>query len=126
MNRHEERISIIQALYMIDITKCIVEDSFLAVQITDFVVESVRKVNEFLLDIDEIIISNLKNWSLKRLNYVDRAIVRLAVYEMKYTDTPPTVVINEAIELSKEYSKTEDFNSQAFNNRLLDDILKNL
>ncbi len=126
MNRHEERISIIQALYMIDIRKCIVEDSFLAVQITDFVVESVRKVNEYLLEIDEIIISNLKNWSLKRLNYVDRAIVRLAVYEMKYTDTPPTVVLNEAIELSKEFTQTEDFNSQAFNNRLLDDIYKNL
>lgn len=126
MNRHEERISIIQALYMIDISKCSIEDSFQAVQITDFVVEAVRKVGEYLLDIDELIISNLKSWSLKRLNYVDRAIVRLAVYEMKYTETHPSIVINEAIELSKEYSKTEDFNSQAFNNRLLDDILKNL
>ncbi len=124
--KHEERKSIISALYMIDIRKCTVEDSFQAVKLTDFVVESVKSVIYNLDEIDDVIIANLQKWSLKRLNYVDRAIIRLAVYEMKYTDTPPQVAIDEAIELSKEYSETDDFNSKAFNNRLLDNILKNM
>lgn len=126
VERHEERQSIISALYMIDIRRCSVEDSFQAVKVTDFVVETIKSVMYNLEEIDEVIISNLKNWSLKRLNYVDRAIIRLAVYEMRYTDTPAQVAIDEAIELSKEYSETDDFNSKAFNNRLLDNILKNM
>jgi N utilization substance protein B len=124
--KHEERKSIISALYMIDIRKCTVEESFKAVNLTDFVVESIKSVMYNIDDIDDVIIDNLQKWSLKRLNYVDRAIIRLAVYEMKYTETPPQVVIDEAIELSKEYSETDDFNSKAFNNRLLDNILKNM
>lgn len=124
--KHDDRKSIISALYMIDITNCTVEDSFQAVKLTDFVVETIKSVIYNVDDIDELIIKNLKNWSLKRLNYVDRAIIRLAVYEMKYTDIAPEVAIDEAIELSKEFSTTDDFNSKAFNNRLLDNIFKNM
>ena len=46
----------------------------------------------------------LKDWTMNRLNKVDQAIVALGIYELKYTDTPSIVAINEAIELSKVYS----------------------
>ena len=60
-------------------------------------------------------------WPPRRQPGVDRNILRLAVWELTHTDTPPKVVIDEAIELAKEYS-TE--NSPAFVNGVLDAVLK--
>jgi N utilization substance protein B len=60
-------------------------------------------------------------WPPRRQPGVDRNILRLAVYEITGTDTPPKVVIDEAIELAKTYS-TE--NSPAFVNGVLDAVLK--
>lgn len=60
-------------------------------------------------------------WPSKRQPGVDRAILRLAVWEMTRSDTPPKVVIDEAIELAKSFS-TE--NSPAFVNGVLDAVLK--
>ncbi|MDD6272062.1 MAG: transcription antitermination factor NusB [bacterium] len=55
-------------------------------------------------NIDNIISKYLENWDLDRLGKTDKAILRLATYEMLYYDTPNVVVINEAVELSKKYS----------------------
>jgi N utilization substance protein B len=60
-------------------------------------------------------------WPPRRQPSVDRNILRLAVWELTHLDTPPKVVIDEAIELAKEYS-TE--NSPAFVNGVLDAVLK--
>ena len=60
-----------------------------------------------IADIDRILLQNLKNWSLDRLNKVDLAILRLAIFEMYFFDTPKKVVINEAVELAKVYSSDE-------------------
>jgi N utilization substance protein B len=60
-------------------------------------------------------------WPPRRQPGVDRNLIRLAVWEMSSTDTPPKVVIDEAIEMAKSYS-TE--NSAAFVNGVLDAILK--
>ena len=46
----------------------------------------------------------LNNWNISRLGLTDAAIIRIALYELLYTDTPSKVIINEAIELSKNYS----------------------
>ncbi len=46
----------------------------------------------------------LDGWSMERFNFVDQAIICMGLYELKYTDTPPIVAINEAVELSKKYS----------------------
>ena len=46
----------------------------------------------------------LTSWTIDRLNKVDQAILLLGIYELKYTETPSVVAINEAIELSKRYS----------------------
>lgn len=47
----------------------------------------------------------MKDWTIDRLNKVDKAILSLAIYELFYTNTPSVVAINEAIELSKKYSE---------------------
>ena len=54
--------------------------------------------------IDEKAQKYLENWNIDRLGLTDQAIIRIAVYELMYTETPPLVCINEAIELSKKYS----------------------
>ena len=63
-----------------------------------FVQELVLGVKHNLVKIDEVIAENLKNWTIGRLSYVDRAIIRLAVYELLETKTPVSIIIDEAIE----------------------------
>lgn len=92
----------------------------------EFVDELVSGVNKYKKEIDFIISTNLENYTISRLNYVDQAIIRIAVYEMKYTKTPHSIVINEALEISHEYSETEFDRSAKFNNSILDKISKNI
>ena len=63
------------------------------------------------------------NWELKRMAVIDRNILRLGVYELYYgNEVPPTVCINEAIELAKRFGDTQ---SGKFVNGVLDAIHKN-
>ena len=67
--------------------------------------------------IDELIGKYAKGWSTDRMNKVDLAILRIAMYEMKFTEgTPVSVIINEAVEFAKKYSSDE---SPAFINGIL-------
>ena len=81
---------------------------------------------EVIKDIDQIIEKHLFDYSLYRLNFVDRAIIRLATYELKYTTTEKQIIINEAVELTKMYSNLDDEKQHKFTNRLLDNIAKTL
>ncbi|AGT44732.1 transcription antitermination factor NusB [Treponema pedis] len=77
---------------------------------------------ENIEEIDRCIQSNLDNWSLERLNSVDRAILRLSAYSLLYQkDIPAPVIIDEAINLAKEFG-TDD--SYKFVNAVLDSIKK--
>lgn len=58
--------------------------------------------------IDEVISANLVGWSISRISKTSRAILRLAVYELKFTDIPVGVAINEALEICKKYSTEAD------------------
>lgn len=69
-----------------------------------YVRDIVNGVIENIDEIDKIINKYLDNWDLDRLGKTDKAILRLAAYEMIYYDTPKIVVINEAVELAKKYS----------------------
>lgn len=73
----------------------------------EFVKETIYGVVTYQNDIDKTINKYLNNWTIDRLGYTDQAILRIAVYELLYTDTPEIVAINEAIELSKQYSDDE-------------------
>ena len=58
--------------------------------------------------LDQEISERSKGWSVERLSVVDRNILRLALYELRFTpETPPAVVINEAVELAKRFSTDE-------------------
>lgn len=72
-----------------------------------FMFEEYHGTIENIKEIDDLIISKLKKWDITRINKVDLAILRLANYELKFTDIPNKVAINEAIELAKEFSSDE-------------------
>jgi N utilization substance protein B len=73
---------------------------------------------------DALIAASTIKWQLSRLSMVDKNILRLAVYQLKFCpDMPPRVVINEAIELAKKFSTDK---SSAFVNGVLDAILKKM
>ena len=74
------------------------------------------------MKIDQIIVNNLVNWKINRLSYVDRAIIRFAVYELYYTQTPFEIVINEALNLTRKYSDEGDGKMVGFTNKVLDNI----
>lgn len=73
--------------------------------------------------LDEIIGKHCENWRFERLAAIDRAILRLAIHEMSSADTPPKVVLNEAVELAKKFSSEQ---SGAFVNGVLDSVHKSL
>ena len=75
---------------------------------------------ENITEIDKVIQENMDNWVIDRLNSVDKAILRLSVYSLLYQkDTPPPIVIDEAINLAKDFG-TDD--SYKFVNAVLDSI----
>jgi len=73
--------------------------------------------------LDETITKHAENWKIERLSAIDRAILRLGIYELRSTDTPPKVVMNEAVDLAKKFS-SEDAGS--FVNGILDAAYKSL
>lgn len=64
-----------------------------------------------------------KGWKINRISKIDLAILRLAVYEMLYTDIPEGVIINEAVELAKTYGTEK---SSSFVNGILASVLQNI
>lgn len=72
--------------------------------------------------IDKHIENASEHWRLGRTTYIDRSILRLAVFEMLFSqDVPPKVAINEALEMAKKYGNEE---SKDFINGVLDRVLK--
>ncbi len=72
--------------------------------IDNFVLELVHGVINNKSDIDNFANKYLDNWELRRLGLTDQAIIRIAIYELLYTDIAGKVAIDEAINISKEYS----------------------
>ena len=72
-------------------------------------------------ELDALIAKHTENWRFERLAAVDRAVLRLAIFELRQAETPRKVVLNEAVELAKKYSSEE---AGAFVNGILDTISK--
>lgn len=70
----------------------------------EFVKDMVYGVITYKDKIDEYANKYLNKWTIDRLGNTDQAILRMAIYELIYTETPDIVVINEAVELAKLYS----------------------
>jgi N utilization substance protein B len=81
----------------------------------------VKGVLEYKEILDELIKKYLVDWEIGRINGVDRNLLRLAFYELKYLKTPTAVVLNEVIELAKKYSTDE---SPKFINGILGSFVK--
>lgn len=108
--------SLYQMRYLNDVDKCLTND-----KLANNYVEGVIKHQG---EIDALITHNLKKgWRIEQLNPVDLSILRLAIYELKYEDTPPAVVVNEALELAKKFSSTEAKN---FIHHILDVVSKEI
>ncbi len=71
-------------------------------------------------EIDEMLAARAQNWTLDRMAATDRNILRLGAYEIVYTDAPPRVAINEAVELAKRFGTRH---SAQFVNGVLDRVM---
>jgi N utilization substance protein B len=74
-------------------------------------------------ELDALIVQHAQNWRLERMAIIDRAVLRLAIYELRIAETPPKVILNEAVDLAKKFS-SED--AGAFVNGILDAVNKTL
>jgi N utilization substance protein B len=130
--RTKARERAIQALYQIDVAATDLDEalarfwrSFEPVEreVQLMVEQLVRGVAAQRRDIDDAIESVSTNWRLDRMAKVDRNVLRLAVFELRASDVPVKVVIDEAIELGKKYGSES---SGAFVNGVLDKIAQSL
>jgi len=84
----------------------------------------VREVSEHRSEIDDLLGQLSRNWRVERIARVERTILRMALYELKFRDDiPARVAINEAIELAKRFGSAD---ASAFVNGLLDSALTTL
>ena len=126
-NRSKLREKIMTIIYQITLYK----NNKMNYNVDDVIKENIEIDNEFVKDmvygivtefdsLTEIANTYLKNWTIDRLDLTGASILRMAIYEIKYMDTPKVVVINEAIELAKKYS---DDNVRKMINACLDRII---
>jgi len=87
----------------------------------DFIKDMVYGVITYKDELDNIANSKMIDWDISRIDKTGAAILRLALYELKYTETPEVVVINEAVELAKKYS---DESVRKIINAVLDRYIK--
>jgi N utilization substance protein B len=137
MARHRGRQQALQLLFQWDLRRTPLEDiirgyysSLLVSEDTvaqprpdEFAEGLLRGVIKDLPGIDDRIGRNAAHWRMERMPVVDRNILRIAVYEMLRTDTPPAVVIDEALELARRFSGEE---SVHFVNGVLDAVRREL
>jgi N utilization substance protein B len=137
MARHRARQQALQLLFQWDLRRTPLDDiirgyydSLLVSEDTvaqprhdEFAEGLLRGVTEELSGIDERITRNAAHWRMERMPVVDRNILRIAVYEMLRTDTPPAVIIDEALELARRFSGEE---SVHFVNGVLDAVRREL
>ena len=131
MNRTEIREATFKILYSNEIQKDVDEEQ-IDIYLDEnnisnkteieYVKNTFKGILENISEIEQLVKDNLKeNWSIERISKIDLAILKIAIYEMIYTNIPYKVVINEAVELAKKYG---DDSSKAFVNGVLASIVK--
>ncbi|MEG2310687.1 MAG: transcription antitermination factor NusB [Clostridia bacterium] len=87
----------------------------------EYIAMSLNGVIDNLEEIDNIILSKLRNWTISRIAKIDMAILRLAIFEIKYLkDIPVKVSANEAVELAKTYGSSD---SKSFVNGVIAQVI---
>ena len=136
MARRKSRILAFQALFSWDMGNKNLDDLFLFPWAGDSKILSdqesltfakllIAGTVEHIQEIDKLIEKHLENtWSIERINKVDLAILRISVYPLIYQkDIHPTIVINEAVDISKEFGSADSYK---FINAVLDNVRKDL
>jgi N utilization substance protein B len=128
MNRRTAREKALQALFQLDVNEQEPRDAVLHVleeeETNEFLEQLVFGTTTHREEIDTIIKNNLENWTIERIGNVDRTILRLAIYEMKFeSNIPINVSMNEAIELAKVFG---DDDSSKFINSVLSKVKSQL
>lgn len=127
--RKQARYLVVQMLYQIDLNPDVsineiremIEEHGRSKTVRTFAWELFTGVMEFKQQLDEHIVRVAENWTLKRMAVTDRNILRLGTFELLHTDTPPAVVIDEAVELAREFGSA---NSSQFVNGILDKVVQ--
>lgn len=131
MTRQKQRKVVFQLIYSIGFQsvenkETVLEEFYKQQEIEEpiqYINDTFYGVCEHWDEIDNLIAPALANWSMKRLNAVCRAILRLATFELKFNpDIPDRVAVNEAIELAKEFGEED---SGSFVHGVLSAISKN-
>lgn len=128
LKRSELREKCMIILYQYNVMK----EQKIEFAIDELIKDNIEIENEFVKDIvygvithenelDTLANQYIKDWTIDRLDKTGASILRMALFELKYTDTPEIVVINEAIELSKKYS---DDAVRKIINAVLDKIIR--
>ena len=127
--KNERRERVFQMLFAIDFnTDRDINSTFTAfydeedtIPVSGYVIDTFNGASAFFAEADKKIEADSKNWSTSRMSGVTRTILRLAIYELLKTETPPKVVINEALELSKKFGDEQE---PAFINGILNRIAR--
>ena len=125
MKRRTAREKALQALFQIDVSDVTppsaMEHVLEGKENDDYLSKLVLGVVEHKDEIDTIIKANLEKWTLERLATVDRNLLRIAVYELMFSndDVPKNVILDEAIEIAKIYG---DDQSSKFINGILSKV----
>ncbi len=106
--RHKIRQKIVQELFANEFAK----------QVTS---PTTKKIIKESIEIDKLVESAAKEWPIEKVNKVDLAILRLAIWEIRQNKEPQKVVVDEAVELAKEFGSEK---SSGFINAVLGNILK--
>lgn len=113
MSRHTDRIQIFKLVFqtefqgkkdMISLLGEYLDENLSEKDNRSFIENKYMNILDRLEDIDGIINKTVIGWSVDRLDKVDLSILRLAIYEILYSDIPGKVAANEAVELAKEFS----------------------
>ncbi|MED4453544.1 transcription antitermination factor NusB [Metabacillus fastidiosus] len=128
MKRRTAREKALQALFQIDVSDILpneaIEHALNGKSADEFMNRIVYGTVEHKQELDELISPNLVNWTIDRLAHIDRVILRMSVYELKYeNDIPAHVTLDEAIELAKIFG---DDHSSKFINAVLENVNKAL
>jgi transcription antitermination protein NusB len=127
--RQQARMAVVSLLYAYDLgngntsqhSEEILEEKKIRNKQKDFALTLYEGVMQNLVACDTSIIKHLKDWDFERLGSIERATLRLAAYEILFTELDSAVIINEAVEITKSFGTEQ---SPKFINGVLDAISK--
>ena len=131
MRRHARELAL-QILFQIEFAPQIEYSNFLELfeenfdqEILNYAETLISGVNTHKTEIDNLIQVSSQNWKIGRMAIVDRNLIRISIFEMKFMSPPlkPNIAINEAVSIAKKYGSTD---SGSFVNGILDQISKGL